>query len=130
MNAIRSPMAQFLAKEIFPNNYYFRSAGVNAGDLDTFMIAVMKERGISLESHIARSLDDLEDRFCDLIITLAPEAHHGALEFFRDQAVEVEYWPTIDPSTIAGNREQILEMYRKVRDILEEKIKLRFARSD
>ena len=120
-------MAEFLAKKLFPSSFSFQSAGVDTGDLDAFMVTVMNERGISLERHIARSLEDLPDDCCDLIITLSPVAHHRALEFFRNQAVTVEYWPTIDPSTIAGNREQILEIYRKVRDILAEKIKTRFS---
>jgi protein-tyrosine-phosphatase len=50
-----------------------------------------------------------------LIITLAPEAHHRALELTRSQPVEVEYWPLQDPSVATGTRDQILEAYRQVR---------------
>ncbi|MGC2600314.1 MAG: low molecular weight phosphatase family protein, partial [Rhodomicrobium sp.] len=42
-------------------------------------------------------------------------------------AADVEYWPTLDPSAAAGNREQIMASYRAVRDQLFEKIKVRFA---
>jgi len=62
-----------------------------------------------------------------VIVTLSPEAHHQALELTRRLPVEVEYWPTPDPSSIAGNREQQLDAYRAVRDQLVERIKARFA---
>jgi len=73
------------------------------------------------------TLHELEDSYFDLIVTLSPEAHHGALEFTRSQAVDVEYWPTMDPSTVAGNREQVLDAYRSVRDALDRKIRARFS---
>ena len=34
-------------------------------------------------------------------------------------AVEVEYWPMADPTTVEGTREQIMDAYRDVRDRLE-----------
>ena len=77
--------------------------------------------------HQPQSIEDLEDTTFDLIVTLAPEAHHKALEFTRTMAVDVEYWPTLEPSATAGNREQILQSYRDVRDQLFERIKARFG---
>ena len=64
----------------------------------------------------------------DLIVTLSPEAHHGALELTRTLAVDVEYWPTADPTAIEGSRAQRLDAYRAVRDQLIERIRARFAR--
>ena len=60
-------------------------------------------------------------------MTLAPEAQHKALELTRTMAVDVEYWPTLEPSATAGNREQIMQSYRAVRDQLFERIKTRFG---
>ena len=42
-------------------------------------------------------------------------------------AIEAEYWPTLDPSAIAGSREQIIEGYRQVRDSLLTRIRDRFG---
>lgn len=127
MNAIRSPMAEFLSKDLYGKRLYAQSAGAQAGAPDPFAAAVMAERGIPIESHVPVALDDLADSYYDLIVTLSPEAHHRALEFTRDQSVAVEYWPTMDPSTIAGTREQILNAYRQVRDALEARIRRRFG---
>jgi protein-tyrosine-phosphatase len=62
----------------------------------------------------------------DLIVTLSPEAHHKALELAGAFAIDVEYWPTPDPTMTSGNREQILTAYRGVRDGLFRRIKQRF----
>jgi len=59
-------------------------------------------------------------------VTLAPEAHHRALEVTRTLAAEVEYWPTSDPTAAQdGTREQRLDAYRDVRDGLTYRIKTR-----
>ncbi|MGZ5862833.1 MAG: arsenate-mycothiol transferase ArsC [Ktedonobacterales bacterium] len=125
-NAVRSPMAAAILRHLAGNCLYVESAGVRAGETDPFAIAVMEELGIDLSQHKPASLADLHDTSFDLIVTLAPEAHHQALELTRSQAIDVEYWPTPDPTAASGNREQILSAYRAVRDGLFQKIKQRF----
>jgi len=61
------------------------------------------------------------------VISLSPEAHHRALELTRTMAIEAEYWPTFDPSGTTGNREQVLDAYRQVRDGLMRRIRGRFG---
>jgi len=126
-NAIRSPMAELLARRVLPVSTFVASAGVRAGERDPFVDAVLAEAGLSLGDRHPRSLDQLEDDYFDLIVTLAPEAHHRALEMTRSMAVDVEYWPTADPTTATGTREQILSAYRDVRERLARRIAARFA---
>jgi protein-tyrosine-phosphatase len=128
LNAVRSPMASAMLRHLGGHRVYVESAGVKAGAPDPFMIAVMDEIGIDLNAHTPRTLDELGDTTFDLIVTLSPEAHHQALEWTRTMAVDVEYWPTFDPSLMQldGNREQILSSYRAVRDRLFQRIKERF----
>lgn len=128
MNAIRSPMAERLLKAMRGDRIYCDSAGAASGEVDGFALAVMEERGLGIPNHTPKSLDDLDDAYFDLIVTLSPEAHHRALDFAASASIEVEYWPTMDPSTIAGTREQVLDAYRQVRDTLEQKIRQRFGK--
>jgi len=125
-NAIRSPIAQALARSLLPANVYVASAGVRLGERDPFVDAVLEEKGLSLADFRPRTLDELEDDYFDLIVTLAPEAHHLALDMTRSISAEVEYWPTADPSTATGTRERILEAYRDVRERLAARIAERF----
>src|ERR1700751_3822028 len=129
MNSVRSPMAASLLQQMFPHALYVKSAGVRKGELDPFAVAVMSELGQDISQHRPMTFEELEDweglNF-DLIITLPPEAHHKALELTRTLAAEVEYWPTPDPTTTSGNREQQLEAHRAVRGQLMARIKQRF----
>lgn len=126
MNAIRSPMAAALMRQLFPRQIYVASAGVRRGERDPFTVAVMEELGLDLSNHVPHTFGDLEDSNFDLIITLAPEAHHKALDMTRTEAMDVEYWPTVDPTLAQGSRQQILAAYRQVRDGLADRIKARF----
>ena len=126
MNAVRSPMAEQLARQMLPATIFVASAGVRAGERDPFVDAVLAEDGLTLGERHPRTLDDLEDDYFDLIVTLAPEAHHAALELTRSLAVEVEYWPTQDPTGASGTREQIMAAYRDVRERLKLRIGRRF----
>ncbi|TSE13954.1 low molecular weight phosphatase family protein [Mesorhizobium intechi] len=130
MNAVRSPMAEQLARRMLPATIFVASAGVRAGERDPFVDAVLAEEGLSLGERHPRTLDDLEDDYFDLIVTLAPEAHHAALELTRSLAVEVEYWPTQDPTNAGGTREQIMAAYRDVRERLKLRISRRFLLPD
>lgn len=122
MNSIRSPMAEAIARHYLPQSIYVASAGVRRGVRDPFVDVVLEEIGLSLGRHQPHLLDDLEDDYFDLIVTLAPEAHHAALDMTRSWAADVVYWPTPDPTVATGTREQILNAYREVRDHLARRI--------
>lgn len=130
LNSVRSPIAAGLFSQMFGRAVYVGSAGVRKGELDPFAVAVMDEIGVDISRHkpvTFEELDDLEGLNFDLIVTLAPEAHHRALELTRMNAVDVEYWPTVDPTDVEGSREQRLGAYREVRDQLLNRIRERFA---
>ena len=114
-------------KFLHGHRVYIDSAGVRSKDIDGFAIAVMDEIGIDLSRHNAKTFDDLEDDFFDVVITLSPEAQHRAIELTRVMACEVEFWNTMDPSLVESeDRETVLDAYRQVRDQLMMKIKQRF----
>ena len=127
LNAIRSPMAEGLARHFYGHKIYVASCGVRAGEPDPFVVAVMDELGIDMRRHRPQSFQDLSDDSFDLIVSLSPEAHHWAVEMTRTMALEAEYWPTIDPSLTEGSREQQLEAYREVRDQLRQRLLARFG---
>lgn len=126
-NAIRSPMAELLARKLLPPNIYIASAGVMRGERDPFVDAVLAEEALSLDDRQPRGLQELADGYFDLIVTLTPLAHHTVLERMRGFSVDVEYWPTPDPTLVTGSRDQIMTAYRDVRDRLKRQITQRFG---
>lgn len=129
-NSIRSPMAAAIARHYFGKSIYVASAGVRKGEVDPFVTTVMDEIGIDISRHRPMTVEEREDdeglNF-DLAISLSPQAHHRALELTRKLPIDVEYWPTPDPTIAEGSREQKLDAYRTVRDELTRRIKQRFS---
>lgn len=122
MNAIRSPMAEVLTRTLTKGKIYVASAGVMRGERDMFVDAVLEEDGLSLHERQPLGLEELNDGYFDLIVTLTPQAHHVVLERMRSFAANVEYWPMPDPTLVTGSREQRLAAYREVREKLKQKI--------
>ncbi|MDP3255761.1 MAG: low molecular weight phosphatase family protein [Bosea sp. (in: a-proteobacteria)] len=129
-NAVRSPMAEAMAKHFFGKSVYVQSAGARRGEVDAFVLSVLDEIGIDAHKHKPKSIEELEEweglNF-DLIVSLSPEAHHKALDLTRTVAADVEYWPTVDPTVVQGSRDQVLDAYRAVRDGLMRRIKDRLT---
>lgn len=123
MNAIRSPMAEALARAVLPRSVYVASAGVTIGDRDPFVDAVLGEAGLTLPNHQPRRLEDLEDGFFDLVVTLSPEAHAAVVERTGTDATAVEFWPMPDPSLAAGSREQRMAAYRDLYARIEARLR-------
>jgi protein-tyrosine-phosphatase len=127
MNSVRSPMAEAIMKFLHGHQVFIDSVGVRAGEIDGFAVAVMDEIGIDLTRHHSKTFDELEDDYFDLVIPLSPQAQHRAVEMTRVMAVGIEFWNIFDPAIIESeNREVKLDAYRKVRDELMKRIKIRF----
>lgn len=132
LNRVRSPMAEGLMKRLFGNRVYVDSCGLRPAEddaVDPFVMAVMDEIGVDLADHRCRSFEDLDAAAFDVVISLTPEAHHRALELSRARAVDIEYWPTLDPTLTSGARATVLDAYRAVRGGLEARILQRFPQA-
>ena len=132
-NAVRSPMAEGLMKKFYGSKTYVQSAGVLADkDIDGFSIAVCAELDIELARHKSRSFDEMQklgDELSsfDLIVALSPASQTEAAKITRFYALQVDYWPIIDPTGIGEGREENLVSYRKARDQIIERLTTKFG---
>ena len=126
-NAIRSQLAETLARWRTRGRIFIESCGVAPGEADGFVVAVLDEIGLDPPDDEPKGFRDLDDDGFDLIIAMSPEAHSAALQFAEHLATEVEYWPTTDPSLVEGSREQRLEAYRRTRDEILQRISARLS---
>ncbi|HEX4179561.1 MAG TPA: low molecular weight phosphatase family protein [Caulobacteraceae bacterium] len=128
-NRVRSPMAEALTKLIYGHRFYVDSAGLKPQEeVDPFVEIVIDEVGGDLTRHRSKSFDDLTDTSFDLVISLTPHAQHRAVELARGRAIDIEYWPTMDPTLASGSRDAVLDAYRATRDDLRRRIFERFGR--
>jgi len=109
-------------KKFYGTQTYVQSVGVyNDLEIDGFSIAVCAEVGVELQRHRSRSFDEMEQfgddlSSFDLIVALSPASQRRALELTRVFHLEVEYWPTMDPTGLGETRDAKLNAYRQSRD--------------
>jgi arsenate reductase len=135
-NAVRSPMAEGIMKKYYGSRIYVQSAGVkNELEVDGFSVTVCGEIGVEINRHRTRSFQDMEDwgdriDAYDLIVALSPAAMRQAQEYTRYHAIDVEYWPTYDPTGLGDDRAAKIAAYRQTRDQIETRIRNRFGPPD
>jgi len=127
LNAVRSPMAEGLARAMLGTRIYVDSAGLSTAALDPFAVAAMAEIGIDIRDHDTKGFEDIAVDEFDVIVALSPEALVQAKARTRHSSVAVEFWPTADATAETGSREGRLAAYRAVRDGLRKRIKESFG---
>lgn len=132
-NALRSPLAEGITKRDFGTAVYVQSAGVRvAAAVDPLAVAVAAEIGVDLGGHRTRSFAQMEawgDRIgaYELIVALSPAAQRHALEYTRWHAIDVAYWPVVDPRGLGADAAARLAAYRTARDQIAARIRDRFG---
>lgn len=133
-NAVRSPMAEGIMKKLYGNRVYVQSAGVRHDlEIDGFSIAVCKEIDVELSRHRVRTMDEMRDWGDDLssfelVVALSPAAQRRAIESTVYFALDVEYWPVLDPTGMGESRDEQLVFYRQSRDQIHSRIIERFGK--
>ena len=129
LNAVRSPMAEALAKSLYGKRIFIDSAGLEPHARDPFVINVMTEIGVDMAEDHPMDVEEINIGSFDLVICLTEEARARVAELTRGQAVDIDFWPTIDPFAGGeqGSREQKLDAYRRLRDDLRRRIEQRFG---
>ena len=131
-NSVRSPMAEGIMKKLHGQRIYVQSAGVrHEQEIDGFSVAVCAEIGVELLRHRTRSFEEMEEwgdqiGQYDLIVALSPASLRHAQEYTRYHAIDVEYWPIMDPTGLGETREEKLAAYRQARDQIDQRIRERF----
>ena len=112
-NARRSQMAQGFAEAFGKGNIEVFSAGSRPSfQIDPLVIEVMKEKGIDLSSRHPKGLNDLPPGEMDYLVTMGCEETCPAV--LSKRVIE---WDIPDP------KGKPIDFYRKVRDLIEEKVK-------
>ena len=123
LNAVRSPIAEALARSIYPQ-HEFHSAGLVAGPPDYFADEVMQEIGIDISNRKSRSFENLKHKNFDLAIILSSEASDELEAMLKKQKLKYEIWNGIPtPADMGGSRLMRIFSYREIRDRLKARIK-------
>lgn len=119
-NSCRSQMAEALANADFAGSVLACSAGSQPGTLDARAVAVMAELGIDISAKRPKPLDAWAEQRFDYVITLC----HEAAESCPAQIAGTTplRWSFDDPPRSAGSSNEILQVYRRVRDEIRSRL--------
>ena len=116
-NSCRSQMAEGFANDIGWNTY---SAGTKPEiEVNPFAVKVMAEIGIDISDHVPEPVNKYLDKNFDIVVTLCDNARE-ACPIFTGRCKQKIHHGFLDPADTTGNDMEITEIYRRIRDEIQE----------
>ena len=114
-NSCRSHLAEGFLRAAAGDILDVQSAGSKpAGYVHPMAIQVMKEIGLDISGHRSKHMNDFLNQPVDTVITVCGNADQ-ACPMFPGQ-LNRHHWPFVDPAHAQGTEEDILKVFRQVRD--------------
>ena len=122
-NSCRSQMAEGFLKAKSKEEFEEFSAGLEATLVHPLAIKVMAEAGIDISNQKSKSVADFVGQEFDYAITLCGEHARSACPVFLGKVGQRLHWDFPDPAEAEGTEEERLEVFRKVRDQIEARLR-------
>ncbi len=119
-NSCRSQMAEGFARHLGGKEIEVYSAGPAPVSVNPLAIEVMAERGVDITNSRSKSLQEIT-AVPDVVITLCGETGETCATY--PGKAKMIHWPLRDPARARGSREEVLKVFREVRDEIETRVK-------
>lgn len=119
-NRCRSQMAEALVNHDFATTHEAFSAGTEPKTPHPSALRVLAELGIDHSASRSKHLDEFDGQSFDHVITLCDHANETCPVFFG--GVRREHIGFDDPDAATGTPEEILAVFRRVRDEIRARI--------
>lgn len=116
-NSCRSQMAEGWFRHYMPEGTVVRSAGIEAHGLNPRAVRVMNEKGIDITSHTSNRIEEYDDESFDLVLTVCDNAKERCPIYPVSTRTIHHSFP--DPADATGSEEEIVQVFRDVRDAIE-----------
>ena len=126
-NSCRSQMAEGFLKIFLKEKAKIYSAGVSPEKVNTNAIHVMKEIGIDISNHQSNHVDVYSEMLFDYVITVCNHAKEKCPIHFKSK--KIIHKSFFDPVNAKGTQGEVLHVYTKVRDTLQEYL-INFCRTE
>ncbi len=121
-NSARSQMAEGFLRHLAGDRFLVASAGTHPAGLNPYAVEAMREIGIDISHHVSERVDTyLGERF-DQVITVCDRAKESCPMF--PGTPTLSHWSFEDPAAATGPFEERLAVFRKVRDQIEQRVRL------
>ncbi|MBN2175606.1 MAG: arsenate reductase ArsC [Bacteroidales bacterium] len=118
-NTCRSQMAEGFLKSFDPKLEVFSAGTAAEGKVNPFAVRVMKETGIDISGQIPKPVEKYLDESFDYVITVCDGAKEVCPVFIGDVKNRLHIGFE-DPASARGTEEEVLPVYRKVRDQIKD----------
>ena len=115
-NSCRSQIAEGFLRKYLSDEFSVYSAGIEKHGLNPMAVKTMAEIGIDISHHESNTIEELEDREYDYVITVCDNAKENC-PYFPAKTKFIHQGFT-DPSNFEGNPEEIVESYRVCREAI------------
>ncbi|PLX40888.1 MAG: arsenate reductase (thioredoxin) [Deltaproteobacteria bacterium] len=122
-NSCRSQMAHGWLKELGGDAYEVYSAGIETHGVNPRAIKVMEEAGVDISGYSSNSVDEYIGMDLDLLVTVCAGAKERC-PIYVGKVKKRAHWPFEDPAAAEGTEDEIMNVFRRIRD----EIKLRIQR--
>ncbi len=119
-NSARSQMAEGLLRHLAGDRFEVHSAGTEATSVRPEAVRVMAEVGVDISSQESKTLERYLGESFEYVVTVCDDANEACPVF--PGARNRLHWSFEDPSRATGTDEERLEVFRKVRDRIRERI--------
>lgn len=119
-NSARSQMAEGMLRTWGGDRFEAHSAGTEVSSVRPEAIAAMAEIGIDIGGNRSKSVQEYLGKKFDWVITVCDQARQNCPVF--PGVEQTGHWSVEDPSEATGTDEQRLEVFRRVRDDLRNRI--------
>ena len=114
-NSCRSHMAEGILQNALGASARVSSAGSDpSGYVHSMAIEVMREIGIDISSHTSEHMDTYLNQEVSVVITVCDHADQACPTFPENPSRY--HWPFQDPAKAEGSDEEIIVVFRRVRD--------------
>jgi arsenate reductase len=127
-NSCRSQMAEGMLRAFAADRYEVSSAGLEPGTVNPRAVRAMNEIGIDISGHTSDDVDQFVNDEFDFIITVCDNASERC-PFFPGEGTR-KHWSFIDPADATGTEDEIMDVFRKVRDQIRLKIEEFLSNTD
>ena len=113
-NSCRSQMAEGFLRAMVGDKFQVLSAGVKPTQVNPLAIKVMAEAGVDISGHRSKSAMEFLGQQFDYVITVCDNAKKTCPVF--PGKYEKIHWDLEDPAEATGTEEEILYVFRRIRD--------------
>lgn len=113
-NSCRSQMAEGWARHLRNETIDAYSAGIRPIGVSSRAIKVMAEVGVDISRQISENVDEFSEIEFDYVVTLCDNAAKSCPVF--GGKAKVIHKPFVDPYFASGSEQEIVAVFRKVRD--------------